>query len=152
MAKKENLITIAGVVWALAGINIAALGIAALLHFSGWPLVAVIAGAVIVYLLFHAKIFSPLVGKHAQRIRASKSDKLPFWRFFDAKGYVMMAIMMGGGIALRASGLVPVWFIAFFYTGIGTALLVAGLSFLLARIHGSGWRFHGNVLHHLHAS
>ena len=36
----------------------------------------------------------------------------------------MMAIMMGGGIALRASGVVPEWFIAFFYTGLGAALAV----------------------------
>ena len=33
--------------------------------------------------------------------------------------------MMGGGIALRASGVVPEWFIAFFYTGLGAALAVA---------------------------
>ena len=44
---------------------------------------------------------------------------------------IMMAIMMGGGIALRASGVVPEWFIAFFYTGLGAALAVAGVSFIL---------------------
>ena len=30
-----------------------------------------------------------------------------------------MAVMMGGGIGLRMAGLVPDWFVAFFYTGLG---------------------------------
>ena len=42
----------------------------------------------------------------------------------------MMAIMMTGGISLRAFGLVPNWFIAFFYTGLGIALALSGMSFL----------------------
>lgn len=51
--------------------------------------------------------------------------------FFDTKGYIIMAIMMGGGIALRMSGALPDWFIAFFYTGLGLALLLAGISFVI---------------------
>lgn len=37
---------------------------------------------------------------------------------------------MGGGIGLRASGLVPEFFIAFFYTGLGLALATAGVAFI----------------------
>lgn len=40
-----------------------------------------------------------------------------------------MAVMMTGGIGLRASGLAPERFIAVFYTGLGAALLLAGLLF-----------------------
>ena len=43
----------------------------------------------------------------------------------------MMAIMMTGGISLRVFGLIPVWFIAFFYTGLGIALALYGASFLI---------------------
>ena len=39
------------------------------------------------------------------------------------------AVMMTGGIGLRASGLAPERFIAVFYTGLGAALLLAGLLF-----------------------
>lgn len=42
------------------------------------------------------------------------------------KGYLIMAVMMGGGIWLRSSGLVPDVFIAVFYTGLGYALALAG--------------------------
>ena len=51
------------------------------------------------------------------------------WHFFDAKAYIIMAVMMGGGIWLRSSGLAPEAFIAVFYTGLGTALALAGLLF-----------------------
>lgn len=40
-----------------------------------------------------------------------------------------MAVMMPGGIGLRVSGLAPDRFIAVFYTGLGAALLLAGLLF-----------------------
>lgn len=41
-----------------------------------------------------------------------------------------MAFMMGGGLWLRSSGLVPPIFIAVFYTGLGIALALAGVLFL----------------------
>ena len=40
-----------------------------------------------------------------------------------------MAVMMTGGIWLRSSGVAPDRFIAFFYTGLGAPLLLAGLLF-----------------------
>ena len=44
-----------------------------------------------------------------------------------------MAVMMAGGIGLRASGAAPERSIAVFYSGLGAALLLAGLLF--------GWNF-----------
>lgn len=96
---------------------------------------AIILGAVVVFTLFHMKIFSKMVGKHSNRIAAYEDDKIGFWRFFDASGYIMMAIMITGGISLRAFGL---WFIAFFYTGLGIALALSGVSFLVRFARRSG--------------
>ena len=99
---------------------------------------AIILGAVVVFTLFHMKIFSKMVGKHSSRIAAYEDNKIGFWRFFDASGYIMMAIMITGGISLRAFGLVPMWFIAFFYTGLGIALALSGVSFLVRFARRSG--------------
>jgi hypothetical protein len=41
-----------------------------------------------------------------------------------------MAVMMGGGMALRLSHLMPDWMIAFFYSGLGVALFLCGVRFL----------------------
>ena len=41
----------------------------------------------------------------------------------------MMIVMMSGGIWLRTSKMVSIEFIAVFYTGLGLALTLAGISF-----------------------
>lgn len=40
-----------------------------------------------------------------------------------------MAVMMTGGVSLRATGLAPDRFIAVFYSGLGASLLLAGILF-----------------------
>lgn len=127
--KSEKLLIIASVVWLLAGINILRLGVVAI---AGTELIAVLLalGIVITFLLFHM-MFTKLVGKQANRIRAYGNEPTCAFAFFDTKGYVMMAIMMGGGIALREFGIIPEWIVAFMYTGIGAALALAGIGFAI---------------------
>lgn len=133
----EKLLLVAGIVWMIAGLNIANIGIGAYLHEAGWIFWVLLVGAIVIFVVFHIFIFTKMVGKHAARIRGYEDDRTHIWKFFDKKGYIVMAIMMGGGIALRMSGLVPEWFIAFFYTGLGLALVVAGVSFLLRYFRSS---------------
>ena len=87
-------------------------------------------------------MFGKIVVKNAQRIRGLDAERLNFLRFLDLKGYLIMAFMMSFGVGLRLSGLIPNWFFAFFYTGLGCALTLAGASFLLHRAFGEGWTFH----------
>ena len=142
--KKENLITVAGVVWLLAGANVAMIGARAAVEMSGAAVgvvVALVVGAVAAFFAFHA-MFGTIVVKNAQRIRGLDSERLNFLRFLDLKGYLIMAFMMSFGFGLRLSGLIPTCFFAFFYTGLGCALTLAGASFLLHRAFGEGWTFH----------
>ncbi|MCI8366011.1 MAG: hypothetical protein HFJ66_00190 [Eggerthellaceae bacterium] len=127
--KAKYLLLIAAAVWFAAGVNIARLGLGAALGGNAEPWVLIL-GIPLVFLAFHA-MFSRLVGKHADRIRGYGEENMHVLRFFDVKGYVIMAIMMGGGLGLRAAGLVPEWFVAFFYTGLGIALALAGIGFLV---------------------
>lgn len=133
----EKLLLVAGIVWMIAGINIANIGIGAYLTEAGWVFWVSLVGTLIIFILFHIFIFTKMVGKHANRIRGYEEDKTHIWKFFDKKGYIIMAIMMIGGIGLRMSGLIPEWFIAFFYTGLGLALFVAGLSFVIRYFRSS---------------
>ena len=142
--KKENLITVAGVVWLLAGMNVALVGARAAVEMSGVTVgvvVALVVGAVAAFLDFHA-MFGRIVLKNAQRIRGLEGERLSFLRFLDLKGYLIMAFMMSFGFGLRLTGLIPTWFFAFFYTGLGSALALAGASFLMHRAFGEGWTFH----------
>ena len=128
---KNTLMLIAGVVWCIAGAMVCIVGLpleVALLpdHILLLPLAAMI------FLVFYRFVFSRLVHKHTHRIRSREEAHLPFWHFFNASSWAVMAVMMGGGMALRASHVVPDWFIAFFYSGLGIALFIAGVHFLRA--------------------
>ena len=65
----------------------------------------------------------------ASRISAYEEEPHLFLKFFDVKSFIIMAVMMSGGIWLRSSGLAPDRFIAVFYTGLGASLLTAGIRF-----------------------
>lgn len=126
-----KLLLVAGIVWFIAGANIANIGISAFFQEAGWLFWVLIIATLVIFTIFHIFVFVKLVGKHTTRIRGYSEDKTHILKFFDKKGYIIMACMMIGGMGLRFSGLVPDWFIAFFYTGLGAALIVAGISFVL---------------------
>ncbi len=125
--KKNTLILIAGIVWAIAGFNIVRIGLAAYRgNFTWWR--ALLSAAV--YGAFQLLVFGKMVRKHTERILRYEEERQNFFRFFDARGYIIMAFMMTLGIGLRVSGVVPDVFIAVFYVGLGASLLTAGVLFL----------------------
>ena len=124
--KKRTLLLIAGIVWLIAGFNVARLGIISYkLIDPEWYLYIL---SLVIFLLF-GRMFFKMSRKHTKRI-VRYEEYRPFWNFFDCKAYMIMAFMMGGGIALRSSGLVSDFFIAFFYTGLDCALGLAGVIFI----------------------
>ncbi|MDD2568457.1 MAG: hypothetical protein PHQ49_02255 [Clostridia bacterium] len=125
---KNYLMLIAGVVWLAAGTMVTVLGLPLLINLSGNIWLSVL--AVIVFLAFYLLIFSKLVKKHTIRIRENPRECMPFWQFFDKPSYIIMIIMMSGGITLRSAHIIPDWVIAFFYTGLGIALFSCGTRFI----------------------
>lgn len=124
--KKRTLLAIAGCVWLIAGFNVARLGILAYMNMEITFVHILISLAVFCAFGF---MFYKMSMKHTRRIKGYAEPTRPFWNFFDLKAYCIMAFMMGGGIWLRYSGLVPEVFIAVFYTGLGYALAGAGVLF-----------------------
>lgn len=43
-----------------------------------------------------------------------------------------MAFMITLGVSIRRYGLMPLWFIALFYTGLSSALVLTGIRFLFS--------------------
>jgi len=126
---KNHLILIAGLVWCAAGAMVCVIGLPLELGLAPSNLVLIpLAG--VIFLAFYFFVFSRLVRKHTGRIRARAEDRLPIWQFFNASSWVVMAVMMGGGMALRLSHVMPDCMIAFFYSGLGVALLLCGVRFL----------------------
>ena len=136
MVSKRTLLLIAGLVWLAAGVNILRIGLKALIPlFSGGTgrLLLALGLAVVICAAF-SLMFHRIVVKHTARI-LSYETKQPAYRFFDTKSYILMAFMMTLGITLRRSGFVAEYFFTWFYTGLGTALSIAGIRFL---IRGAG--------------
>lgn len=124
--QRNTLLLIACLVWSVAGINILRIGLMAYpAHLS----VVNVALSLAVFGVFQAFVFGRLVRKHTDRIGSYLEERQFFLRFFDVKSFVIMALMMTGGVALRSSGIASERFIAVFYTGLGASLLLAGLLF-----------------------
>lgn len=90
-----------------------------------------VALSALVFFLFWTKVFHPLVDKHVIRIHGYEDEYKRPWNFFDKKSFLIMAFMMTFGITIRTFNLLPERFIAFFYTGLGMALAMAGILFLI---------------------
>lgn len=126
---KNSLMLIAGLVWLMAGFMVMK---------TGWPYFLVlinerswmIALSAVVFVVFYLLIFSKTVKKHTCRIQQNPLARIPFWQFFDRTSYIIMAVMMSGGMALRNYHLVPGFFIGFFYEGLGFALFACGTRFI----------------------
>ena len=124
--KKKNLLLLAGLVWMIAGFNILRIGI---ISYHSHLTIINIFISISIFAVFWFMVFNRLVHKHTDRIINYKEEKQFFWNFFDVKSFCIMAFMMTFGIGLRLSNLCPDLFIAIFYTGLGTALSLAGLAF-----------------------
>ncbi len=124
--KQNTLLLLACLVWSAAGFNILRIGLTV---YPAYLTVLNCLLSVLVFAVFQRFIFGKLVKKHTARINAYQEERHFFLKFFDRKAFVIMAVMMTGGIGPRVSGLAPEQFIAVFYTGLGASLLAAGLRF-----------------------
>lgn len=124
--KRDTLLLLACLVWSAAGFNILRIG---LMAYPPYLTVLDLLLSALVFIVFQRFIFGKLVKKHTTRIGAYIEERHFFLKFFDRKAFVIMAVMMTGGIGLRVSGIAPERFIAVFYTGLGASLLLAGLLF-----------------------
>lgn len=125
--RKKTLLLLASFMWLVAGFNVLRLGLLA--YQSMGKLTAQNLLLTTLVTTMFGLMFYKMTRKHLRRIKAYTSKTLGFWHFFDLKSYLIMAFMMSMGIYLRAYHLVPLNFIAFFYTGIGLALTLAGALF-----------------------
>lgn len=126
MVKKRILLLLASMVWMIAGFNVIRIGIIAYKHYFSLTNFLL---SLIVFCFFWFLIFHKLVTKHKIRIHSYISNKQYFWNFFDLKSFLIMAFMITFGILIRKYNLAPEIFIAIFYTGLGSALMLAGIEF-----------------------
>lgn len=128
MIKNKYLLLIAAIVWLIVGFNVLKIGVETYINYVT---VINLLLSLVVFLVFWIMVFSKLVKKHTLRISSYESEKQWFYLFFDLKSFIIMAIMMTMGIVIRYYALLPDVFIAVFYTGLGSALALAGILFMV---------------------
>lgn len=138
---KPWLLVCNGLIWGAAGVNILRLGIVS--WISAKPDVLLPAAlAVLIFLSFHF-MFTSIVKKNVQRLRGLEATRLPIWQMMPLKSWLTLGFMMSLGIALKVTGAASAYFMAFFYTGLGTALTESGLRYLLHALRLQ--KFSGNL-------
>lgn len=133
-ASKRTLFILGGALWSFAGIRVLTLGYGDLFKNANNPFIFLIISA-IVFFAFYKFIFTKMVNKHVSRIMNSDLVSHCIFSFFDFKGYLIMAFMITGGISLRNSGIVNPIYLGSFYLGLGFALFLSGVLFLLSGVN-----------------
>ena len=120
---KLKLLLLAGAVWFIAGFNIMRIGTPDMIANWHSPLLPLLF-SVVVFGLFFKFVFHKMVVKN-------RDGKIPFYRFFDKKSYLIMIFMITFGVTLRMSHLIPPLYLGTFYTGLGASLIGAGIFFFI---------------------
>ena len=131
---KEHLLLMQVLCWLAPGIKILITGIQAIMQVhAGHPervwWLCLIAAAVAVGF---SMMFDNFIRRYTARILNFPERKKSLFAFFDLHGYVLIFFMMGLGISLKHIPYMPVEFFAGFYPGLGTALSVAGIRYLVS--------------------
>ncbi|MBQ6985251.1 MAG: hypothetical protein IJQ20_10065 [Paludibacteraceae bacterium] len=131
---REHLLLMQVLVWLAPGIVITRKGIMALLTVTEthpervWWLVVI---AVTVVVLF-SLMFNNFIKRYTARILNFPERKKSLFAFLDLHGYILITFMMCLGIALKYIPGMPVEFFAGFYPGLGLALSIAGVRYLVS--------------------
>lgn len=126
---KHHLFLLAGILWSFAGLLVMKVGMDNIL-IQHLPILCIATSAILIFFIFFKFVFLKMVKKHTERISGFSNKKQPFYNFFDKKSYIIMVCMMTCSILLRTFNILPVPFIAFFYTGLGVALFTCGLLYI----------------------
>lgn len=127
---KRHLLLANAIVWGAPGVKILVTGIQS--YLAIWPsrLIVWLALGTIVVLVGFLFMFSRIVERYSARILAFPEKKKSLLAFLPVKGWILVIFMMCLGISLKFIPGVPTEFFASFYPGLGTALIVAGATFL----------------------
>jgi len=126
--RKRSLLLIAGCAWTIAGGILISRSLIYLTGANHYLALEIILG-ILFGSLFYILLFVRISKKHITRINLITIDNPCFFSFFNFRSYLLMAIMISGGISLRLSGLVKPDIIYTFFLCMGIPLLV------------SAWRF-----------
>jgi len=125
---KHNLLFIAGLAWTTAGGILAGRGLSYLLQ-HGEHLALCLAGGAVLGVIFYLILFAKISRKHIIRIKGLNIPYPCAFSFFNFRSYLMMAIMISGGITLRSFDVIDKEWLYNFFVTMGVPLLISASRF-----------------------
>jgi hypothetical protein len=125
---RRTLLLIAGCAWTIAGgiLISRALVQLILLHHKLWLEIPV---GIICGMGFYMLLFARISKKHINRITLIKINNPCFFSFFNFRSYLMMIIMITGGISLRKLEVINPDALWTFYLTMGIPLIISAYRF-----------------------
>ncbi|MBP6609961.1 MAG: hypothetical protein KA206_02615 [Paludibacter sp.] len=128
MVSRNSLLLLTGILWSIGGGVLMFRGVSAIL-LSGTVSVMNILITIASAILFYVFLFRRISSKHIARIEGMPADKYPFYIFLSAKSYLIMLLMIVGGVSLRSTGIIPFSVLMYFYPVMGSVLIVSAIRF-----------------------
>jgi hypothetical protein len=125
---RRSLLLVAGCAWTMAGgilISRALLELWSIHHYIWMEILT----GILLGTIFYMVLFARISKKHITRITLITIDNPCFFSFFDFRSYIMMAIMITGGIVLRKMDIINHEILYTFYLTMGIPLLVSAFRF-----------------------
>ena len=118
------LYLIASLLWIIAGGNVLSIGVRAWLEL-GLGSYAHYIWLIVSLVFFGIFIFPRTARRNVAYLESKKEDRLPVYQCFKPSTWGIMIFMIALGIFLRNTSWVGVDFIAGFYCGLGSSLMLA---------------------------
>jgi hypothetical protein len=125
---RRTLLLIAGCVWTFAGGILITRGLIKLIEANHFLFPEIILG-IIFGIVFYLILFARISRKHINRIKVIKIEDPCFFSFFNFRSYLMMAIMITGGIGLRKLNVINPDILYTFFLAMGLPLLISAYRF-----------------------
>jgi len=125
---KRYLLFVAALMWTFAGGMLFLRGFSMLFLFPRFLWLKIIIG-ITGGLVFYVLLFAKISLKHTTRILKIQIEKPCLFSFFNFRSYLMMALMISMGIALRTTGVVPMEYLSVFYVSMGIPLTLSAFRF-----------------------
>lgn len=131
---KEHLLLMQVLCWLGPGIKVLITGIQAIIQVHAdhpervWWLCLIAVAVAICFSL----MFDNFIKRYIARILNFPERKKSLFAFFDLRGYIMILFFMCLGIGLKFIPGMPEEFFAGFYPGLGSALSIAGVRYLVS--------------------
>ena len=131
---KEHLLLMQVLCWLAPGIIILKKGVMAMFSVHAvtpdrvWWLTLIAVAVAVSFSL----MFNNFIKRYTARILGFAERKKSLFAFLDLRGYILIFFMMGLGVCLKYIPGMPAEFFAGFYPGLGTALSIAGVRYLVS--------------------